>query len=926
MIDVTPEYLAEHEKMSSTPILKATFQRSGRAYSTHPLPSGARPCLRMPESIAAKVDPQNGRSTFGGLTLEFDDLNGEITELIGLGIGRDLVTLEMGFEGLDESDFTPIPGGIVENFRLPGAGNTYQVDLRDPQALTDKTVFESGVTNLTSALSQLDIDIWHHYVLADRPGGGQDKFETSNTLDPTAYGLINDADFGSGNWSYYKPSVLEAEGITIHVADTSGFDDSGYLLLGDEIIAYSGKTATTFTGLTRGELGTSPNSHAERSRVTELIRIGPDDPMALIVDLYTNTDPKRGLGIDESLVDTDTFDDIAAELGSIEMEFRIVEPVNAKKFLEDEFYKVLACYPRTSGSGKLSIQRFRQPADEDSVEEIDNDSIVPLSEDKPLDWDGNFADTLFNHVVCLYDYDIAEGRYLSKRQDERSISIDTFGRSTLTIESRGLRSDLTGTDDLIADRMTTILDRYQNAAPLVTLKTNMLKSLVEPGDIISLTSPDLPNRFTKTRGVTNALFEVVSRAIQFSAEVVEFLLLWTSFNLLAFDDFNRADTDAPFSEEDDFDRSANDTVGNSWVESEDHPSVIALKGSSLLNCDFVLNGGVILRPSGYGADHYSEAVYDSPAGQTGPCVRGSGAFSSFTGYMANVVAASNQIQIRKFVAQAVHSSGTVLGSAYSHATVSGDAIAIAAQGATISLFVNGVVVLQVTDSAIASGMPGIVNRAISSQCWLESWRAFELNVYDTGLGRPEMWRQSAFVGFVIDTNVLKAEGPGVLVHLNAFGPAQMSEILAATAMQNHGLSGPAVRIDPASTYQNFTGYVALYDPDGPSVDLRKYQGVNLAAANGTRLDFYNPGPFPTTSGALGVDEGLRLRIDADGRIRVWIVDRAGNIYGPTGPGDTDPIIDETDTDIPEGSVGVASNKATGWIKWDNWHGTDLGWA
>ncbi|NBS68213.1 hypothetical protein EBT31_04770 [bacterium] len=50
---------------------------------------------------------------------------------------------------------------------------------------------------------------------------------------------------------------------------TSNFESSGYLFIGSEFIQYTGKTATTFTGITRGVLGTTNVAHAIGTAVTE---------------------------------------------------------------------------------------------------------------------------------------------------------------------------------------------------------------------------------------------------------------------------------------------------------------------------------------------------------------------------------------------------------------------------------------------------------------------------------------------------------------------------------------------------------------------------------------------------------------------------------------------------------------------------------
>jgi hypothetical protein len=56
---------------------------------------------------------------------------------------------------------------------------------------------------------------------------------------------------------------------TITVDSTAGFASSGELSIDSEQIAYTGITATSFTGLTRGLNGTTPAPHAAQSTVTQ---------------------------------------------------------------------------------------------------------------------------------------------------------------------------------------------------------------------------------------------------------------------------------------------------------------------------------------------------------------------------------------------------------------------------------------------------------------------------------------------------------------------------------------------------------------------------------------------------------------------------------------------------------------------------------
>ena len=48
---------------------------------------------------------------------------------------------------------------------------------------------------------------------------------------------------------------------TLTVDDTTGFEDNGYLRIENELIHYTGKTAASFTGITRGAGGTTDVQH-----------------------------------------------------------------------------------------------------------------------------------------------------------------------------------------------------------------------------------------------------------------------------------------------------------------------------------------------------------------------------------------------------------------------------------------------------------------------------------------------------------------------------------------------------------------------------------------------------------------------------------------------------------------------------------------
>lgn len=61
--------------------------------------------------------------------------------------------------------------------------------------------------------------------------------------------------------------ALSSTGTTATVSTTNGFKNSGRIIIGNEIIRYTGRTATSFTGLTRAVAGTPATASAVGARV-----------------------------------------------------------------------------------------------------------------------------------------------------------------------------------------------------------------------------------------------------------------------------------------------------------------------------------------------------------------------------------------------------------------------------------------------------------------------------------------------------------------------------------------------------------------------------------------------------------------------------------------------------------------------------------
>lgn len=93
------------------------------------------------------------------------------------------------------------------------------------------------------------------------PGGGYADIYVDGVLQG---GRINTYTFLS---VAYYPAGLSASATTITANDTSAFAASGSILIDGEVITYSGKTATDFTGCTRGAGGSIAAVHSAASQI-----------------------------------------------------------------------------------------------------------------------------------------------------------------------------------------------------------------------------------------------------------------------------------------------------------------------------------------------------------------------------------------------------------------------------------------------------------------------------------------------------------------------------------------------------------------------------------------------------------------------------------------------------------------------------------
>jgi hypothetical protein len=147
-------------------------------------------------------------------------------------------------------------------------------------------------------------------------------FNQLNNLNSVLIGSTGGAflQFPNGAWhqdgyTTLAVSLTNTSTTPIQVASTAGFLSAGALIIDSELIKYTGKTATTFTGITRGAYGSTKASHTAGVYVAEAQPV-PSSTTELVVSL-TATDTANGIDLDP----TDITKVVAAVAGYYNIQF-----------------------------------------------------------------------------------------------------------------------------------------------------------------------------------------------------------------------------------------------------------------------------------------------------------------------------------------------------------------------------------------------------------------------------------------------------------------------------------------------------------------------------------------------------------------------------------------------------------------------------
>ena len=448
--------------------------------------------LRSPVVTSQKLDVRNAKSSIGTITFDLIDKDNAVTNLLkskldgGNGVRHKRVVVYRGYEGLAWADYQIPPGGTqVVDGKLSSHRGRYTFRCRDRQRAMQDDVFDVKHTTLITSISATDSTI---------------TVNDTSDFEMVAHGA----------------SFSDAPNATV-----------GYIKIEKEKIRYTGKTATTFTGCTRGALNTKAVAHDvdatadvdRRLKVSEVIYLempGPKMAYAILTGILYNqsgaTLPAHWhLGISTSYVSTSGFAGIGSDLWNpaddatgFVLRFDNLTKINAKKFIAEQINLPMACFMPVRSDGQLGYRRMTRVISSASpVARLDASNVISYSQ---LD---NDQSAVSNQYKINWNYDYSEdekGQPTRENNYIDSSSVVTHKEAVVTtLNFKGLHGSR-HSDSTIRDTFNALRDRYSGPPLLISVDCHQALNGVEIGDIVWC---DFNQRDFVGGGDLNRAFEVI---------------------------------------------------------------------------------------------------------------------------------------------------------------------------------------------------------------------------------------------------------------------------------------------------------------------------------------------------------------------------------------------------------------------------------
>ena len=492
------------------------------SHSGTPLPAGAtdytHSVLKVRSLASQTLTPNEGRATIGAIAFDLLDISESITTLMqtwldaGYGLNKKTVKVYKGYAELTDFDtqFELVATQVVsKSVTFDRASLSWKVACADAQRLMKKDLFQLASTNITATVS-----------------------ETATTI-----------------------SVGSTTGFEMFEHD-AGYDDApsatvGYLKLKRskdefELVRYTDKTATSYTGCTRGVLGTKPLEHvytvgdeADRQiEVEEYVYLeGPIIKIAYAIltgSLYGQAGQSLPsgwhLGIDTAFVATGTFTGIGEDIWDTadpslghQCRFQGIEKQDGKKFFEQELMLLAGCFHTVLDDGQIAVRRMANAApDASTVGTLDASNIKSA-----VSLENSLADVA-NIYDIAWNWEDLFGRYT-----RRNILADTDSVATHQLgdikgyQFRGMYGNRY-TVDRIYQRFDALRSMYAGPPLQMSITTLGTADVYEVGDTVRVQLDNLRDFTNGSQHSLDRAFQVFGKSVNATNGQITYKLFGSS--------------------------------------------------------------------------------------------------------------------------------------------------------------------------------------------------------------------------------------------------------------------------------------------------------------------------------------------------------------------------------------------------------------
>jgi len=220
-----------------------------------------------------------------------DTVTNIVTETIAVNPGSYRTTLGLGTMATQNANNVSITGGSIFGTTVAG----YVPTSRTITAGTGLTGGGDLSVNRTLAMANTGVTAATYGASTKIPvlainAQGQVTTASEITLSASSLDLVYGQFLQDGETELTAPMSNNSVD-PIQVTSTTNFQAPGYLIVGQEVVAYTGVTATTFTGITRGVKGTTNTSHNISDKVTEAAAVAngsTSQSIGLDITVYNN--------------------------------------------------------------------------------------------------------------------------------------------------------------------------------------------------------------------------------------------------------------------------------------------------------------------------------------------------------------------------------------------------------------------------------------------------------------------------------------------------------------------------------------------------------------------------------------------------------------------------------------------------------------